>query len=382
MVPTKGDTVKVICIDDEKLALDFMTHHLSNIGDIQIMATFQRANEGLKFALEKDIDVIFLDIHMPEMDGLELAEQILAKKPYIDIVFVTAYNEYAVTAFDLNAIDYLLKHVKMDRLQKTVERLLKERKIKKIVYADEDKLHIRLGSNVSFSTDNKEYTPVKWRTAKARELFLYLLQNNNRFIHKGTLLELLWGEEELDRGYSILYTTVYTVRKALQSYPSHIELDNTNDGYILRLYDVHVDLHEWESQLIQLSDEIDDSNIDDFLLAMELNSGPYLEEFDYIWIEAEKRRLENKWIVAAQKIVDYYMTIVDYENAIKWLQNMVARVPELEEGHLLLMKIYAEQRKHHLVTKQYDKYVTIQQSYDLKPSPKVRKWFTDYVEAK
>src|SRR5690625_128172 len=153
MVPTKGDTVKVICIDDEKLALDFMTHHLSNIGDIQIMATFQRANEGLEFALAEDIDVIFLDIHMPEMDGLELAEQILSKKPHIDIVFVTAYNDYAVTAFDLNAIDYLLKPVKVVRLQKTIDRLGKEREIKRIVYADKNKLCIRLGSNVSFSTN-------------------------------------------------------------------------------------------------------------------------------------------------------------------------------------------------------------------------------------
>jgi len=375
--------IKVMIAEDELLAREELIYMLEKEQDVTLCPSAETGDELLELYFEHKPDVLFLDIEMPGLTGVEVAKEIMKSTNRAPLfVFTTAYDNYAIDAFEIEAIDYLLKHVKMDRLQKTVERLLKERKIKKIVYADEDKLHIRLGSNVSFSTDNKEYTPVKWRTAKARELFLYLLQNNNRFIHKGTLLELLWGEEELDRGYSILYTTVYNVRKALQSYPSHIELDNTNDGYILRLYDVHVDLHEWESQLIQLSDEIDDSNIDDFLLAMELNSGPYLEEFDYIWIEAEKRRLENKWIVAAQKIVDYYMTIVDYENAIKWLQNMVARVPELEEGHLLLMKIYAEQRKHHLVTKQYDKYVTIQQSYDLKPSPKVRKWFTDYVEAK
>lgn len=293
---------------------------------------------------------------------------------------LTAYNEYAVTAFELNAIDYLLKPVKKDRLQKTINRLEKEQDIKKLVYNEDNKLRIRLGSNVSFAMNDEAYQPVKWRTAKARELFLYLLQNNNRFIHKGTLLEKLWGDEELDRGYSILYTTVYNVRKALQAYSNHIELDNTNDGYILRLHDVIVDLHEWEQQLTELSNEVNDSNIGSYIDTMELNSGPYLAEFDYIWIEAEKQRLENKWMIKMQKITDYYINNQDYDNAIKSLQQIVGRIPEFGDGYLLLMKLYAEQGKHHLVTKQYDEYVNIQHSYDLKPSPKVRKWMADYLE--
>lgn len=372
--------MRAVCIDDEKLALDFMTHLLDKVDNIEVIDTFLRAKEGLAFILEEPVDVVFLDIHMPELDGLQLAEKILEKKPHVDIVFVTAYNEYAVSAFELNAIDYLMKPVKIDRLQKTIDRLEKEQALKPAVEKKVNKLHIRLGNNVSFALEDAPFEPLKWRTAKARELFLYLLQNNDTLVHKGSLMEQLWGEDELDRGYSILYTTVYNVRKALQTYVEHIELQNTNDGYMLNLHHVEVDLHEWERRVKNLPDEVSSDTIEQYVNAMVLNSGPYLAEYDYIWIEAEKQHLENLWLVTAKEIAEYYLEKDEIPDAIHWFEQIAQRIPELEEAHLALMDIYAKKGKHHLVQQQYDEYVTIQRSYDLRPSPKVRKWYTDYLE--
>lgn len=372
--------MRAVCIDDEKLALDFMTHLLEKVDNIEIVGAFLHAKEGLAFILEKTVDVVFLDIHMPEMDGLQLAEKILEKKPYVDIVFVTAYNEYAVSAFDLNAIDYLMKPVKMERLQKTINRLEKEQATKPAVEEKTNQLHIRLGNNVSFALEDEPFEPLKWRTAKARELFLYLLQNSDTLVHKGSLMEQLWGEDELDRGYSILYTTVYNVRKALQTYAEHIELQNTNDGYMLNLHHVEVDLHEWEKQVKNLPDDVNEDTIEQYVNTMALNSGPYLAEYDYIWIEAEKQNLENLWYVTAEKIANYYVTTKQTTEAIDWLEQIAQRIPELEETHLALMEIYAKDGQHHLVQQQYDEYVKVQRSYDLRPGPKVRKWYTEYLE--
>lgn len=376
----KDENMKAVCIDDEKLALDFMTHLLNKVDNVEVIGTFLQAKEGLAFILAETVDVVFLDIHMPEINGLQLAEKILEKKPHVDIVFVTAYNEYAVSAFDLNAIDYLMKPVKIDRLKKTIDRLEKEQALKPAVEEKQNKLHIRLGNSVSFALEDAPFEPLKWRTAKARELFLYLLQNNDTFVHKGSLMEQLWGEDELDRGYSILYTTVYNVRKALQTYAKHIELKNTNDGYMLNLNHVEVDLHEWEKRVKNLPDEVNDDSIDDYISAMAFNSGPYLADYDYIWIEAEKQNLENLWLVTAKEIAEYYFDKKEMSDAIHWFEKIVQRIPELEEAHLALMNIYAETRQHHLVEQQYADYVTIQKSYDLRPGPKVRKWYTDYIE--
>jgi len=187
----KDENMKAVCIDDEKLALDFMTHLLNKVDNVEVIDTFLQAKEGLAFILAETVDVVFLDIHMPEINGLQLAEKILEKKPHVDIVFVTAYNEYAVSAFDLNAIDYLMKPVKIDRLKKTIDRLEKEQALKPAVEEKQNKLHIRLGNSVSFALEDAPFEPLKWRTAKARELFLYLLQNNDTFVHKGSLMEQL-----------------------------------------------------------------------------------------------------------------------------------------------------------------------------------------------
>lgn len=378
----RGGHMRAVCIDDEKLALDFMVHLINQVDHIEVIGTFQRAQEGLDFIFHESVDVVFLDIHMPEVDGLQLAEQILEKKPQVDIVFVTAYNEYAVTAFDLNAIDYLMKPVKVERLEKTVERLKKEREKNKKTQVKKQplSLRIKLGNHVSFSLGAEPFKPIKWRTAKARELFLYLLQNKETLVHKGTLMEMLWGEEELDRGYSILYTTVYNVRKALQTYANHLQLKNTNDGYMLHLHDAEVDLHEWEKAIHELPHEVTTHSINEYKQVMALNSGPYLDEYGYIWVESEKQRLENLWIGTMQKIVDYYIEINELFEAVEFLKQIIERVPELEEAHLLLMKIYDEEDKHHLVLEQYDRYVSIQETFGLRPSPKVKKWYTDYIE--
>src|SRR5690625_762694 len=159
--------MKAVCIDDESLALDFMTHLLAENENIKVIGTFQSAQKGLDFILQEAVDVVFLDIHMPEMNGLQLAEKILEKKPHVDIVFVTAYNEYAVSAFDLNAIDYLMKPVKIDRLKKTIDRLEKEQALKPAVEEKQNKLHIRLGNSVSFALEDAPFEPLKWRTSKA-----------------------------------------------------------------------------------------------------------------------------------------------------------------------------------------------------------------------
>src|SRR5690606_25871352 len=81
-------------------------------------------SEALAWAHEQQPEVICLDISMPEMSGLEAAEKLQVICPHAEIIFVTAYDEFAVKAFELNAMDYLLKPISLQRLQKTATRIL------------------------------------------------------------------------------------------------------------------------------------------------------------------------------------------------------------------------------------------------------------------
>src|SRR5690625_5273089 len=115
--------IKAILIDDENKALDYLEYQLKDIHGLEVVGKYNEPLEGLKGVGQKEVDLVFLDIKMPFMNGTELAKKMLEKKPNLSIIFITAYNEYAVKAFNLNALDYILKPVCFERLIKSLKRL-------------------------------------------------------------------------------------------------------------------------------------------------------------------------------------------------------------------------------------------------------------------
>src|SRR5690606_379077 len=92
--------------------------------DVFICGIFQDPRQAIVAAESVQFDVAFVDIEMPGYNGLETAERLLALQPELQIVFVTAYDQYAIDAFELQAIDYVLKPVQPKRLEKTLQRLM------------------------------------------------------------------------------------------------------------------------------------------------------------------------------------------------------------------------------------------------------------------
>lgn len=116
------ESIKVIIIEDEELGRELIKNYLKDREDIEIIAECENGFEGIKQIQEKKPDLIFLDIQMPKLNGFEMLE-ILDDRP--EVIFTTAYNQYAIQAFELNAIDYLLKPFSRERL---IEALDKARK--------------------------------------------------------------------------------------------------------------------------------------------------------------------------------------------------------------------------------------------------------------
>ena len=115
--------LRVILVDDEKLALDELGFMLSSYPEIKVIGAYTNPAEALGQIIAQKPDLIFLDIDMPVINGLTLAKEVISVLKNTEIVFVTAFDGYAVNAFEVNAMDYLLKPVSRDRLDKTIERL-------------------------------------------------------------------------------------------------------------------------------------------------------------------------------------------------------------------------------------------------------------------
>ncbi len=116
-------TIKTVIIDDEQLAIDIIRNYLAPHSDIEIIAACSNGFEGLKVIHEHRPDLVFLDIMMPKLNGFEMLE-LMEHHPVI--IFSTAYDQYALQAFEQNAIDYLLKPYAQDRFDAALEKARKQ----------------------------------------------------------------------------------------------------------------------------------------------------------------------------------------------------------------------------------------------------------------
>ena len=128
MSKTEPNTLRTIVVDDEELARKVMRELLSAHPEIEVIAECKNGLEAVKAVGEHKPDLLFLDVQMPKLTGFDVLELV---GPDVPVIFVTAYDEYAMKAFEVHAVDYLLKPVGKDRLAMALKRLQK-RPVQKI----------------------------------------------------------------------------------------------------------------------------------------------------------------------------------------------------------------------------------------------------------
>ncbi len=127
----------VIIVDDEKLARELIKNFLENHESLEIIDECENGFEGLKSIAENNPDLIFLDIQMPKLNGFEMLELI---DQNLSIIFSTAYDQYALKAFEVNAVDYLLKPFSKERFNEAVEKVLKKLQSSELLSPNPNKL--------------------------------------------------------------------------------------------------------------------------------------------------------------------------------------------------------------------------------------------------
>lgn len=136
---------KTVIIEDEQLARQRLKRLLNNYQEVEIIAEAENGLEGLELINQHQPDLIFLDIEMPILNGFEMLAKLSEYQP--KVVFTTAYDQYAIKAFDEGSIDYLLKPIELERLDKTIQKL-KQTNLAKPVLALEDLLQQIKGKTV------------------------------------------------------------------------------------------------------------------------------------------------------------------------------------------------------------------------------------------
>jgi DNA-binding LytR/AlgR family response regulator len=144
--------INCIVIDDETPALKLMEQFISMISDLKLVEKFKSPTKALDFLKENKVDIVFCDIRMNEMSGIELVQN-LKNAPVV--IFTTAYSEFAAAAFDLNAVDYLKKPFSFDRFLKAVNKAKEYVNIKLLREVDAPKIDLSEKDFIAIKADHK-----------------------------------------------------------------------------------------------------------------------------------------------------------------------------------------------------------------------------------
>jgi len=131
--------LKCAAIDDEPLALRLIATYVERIPTIQLTNTFQDAISGAEYLSNNPVDLLFLDINMPDISGIDLARA-LTNRPLL--IFTTAYREFALEGFELEAVDYLLKPIQFENFAKACHKAIEYKKFKERPTQDNDEAYI------------------------------------------------------------------------------------------------------------------------------------------------------------------------------------------------------------------------------------------------
>ncbi|GIO95299.1 DNA-binding response regulator [Paenibacillus lautus] len=375
--------MKVILVDDEPLALKYLERQLLKLDtmSIDVIGTYTNPFEGRDEILTRDVDIVFLDISLPELNGIELAEQLLEQKPHLCIVFVTGYHEYAVTAFELNAVDYIVKPVQLDRVAKTMERL-RSRIASRPEEVMESNRNIRMTMfrQVMIEQPNEQgqFALLHWRTTRAQEIFIYLLQHRGQLVRKSALIDMLWPDFDMDKAYPQLYTAIYHIRKTLEPYDTRFQITNTTEGYVLNMEGVQLDIEEWESWF-ELNPSVSAESIERHIEMMKLYTGDYLQEYDYWWAEGERQRLKELWLSVSLSMAEWYVDQERIDEAILCYFSIQRQHSLEEKAYFSLMKIYALQDNPAQVHRQFSLLSQVlEDEMGEEPSPYIVKWYDEW----
>lgn len=327
--------MRIILVDDDKISLKVLEMTMQKIQGIEVIGRFIDSQEALNAVEGLGVDAIFLDMEMNPIGGLAFAKELLIRKHDIEIVFVTAHSEYALEAFEVSAVDYLLKPVRLERLKKTIASLEKrirakekEEKIKKKEEETAQGAKSEGGSYIhsfgSFRLLDVNKKDIKWRTKKVKELFAYLWHHREQPCHKMRIIEDLWPDMDLDKATTLFHTTLYSLRKTINKMGWEKPIVLQGEKYFLN-FPTESDWEKFESLLE--STEINESQVKEIL---RLYEGDYFEEENYEWILYDQQKIKESLFYYLEQYVMDLWVFSENQKAYPILGHCLEKMLELD----------------------------------------------------
>ena len=179
--------MKILSVDDENLRLLRIEKICKNILPNDTFFAYSNPKKAYEETLDKKLDIAFLDIEMPLINGISLAKKLKKNNPLINIIFVTAYDNYALDAYKIHASGYVMKPVSEDKIRQELDGLRYDIEIKPT-----KSLQVKCFGNFEVFKDG---VPLKFHRQKSKELFAYLVDREGASANINELNAVLWEED-------------------------------------------------------------------------------------------------------------------------------------------------------------------------------------------
>lgn len=337
--------IRAYLVDDELNALKLLHLLLSELDGMEVVGFSDNPCSALEDIKRLLPDVVFLDIEMPEIRGLDLAEQIIHYHSNIHVVFVTAYDEYAVTAFEQDALDYLLKPIEEERLYKTVQRI-KDRRNRESISQIKPTSMLTVNMLGQFTVYNEDRQPLVWRTAKEKELFALLVMYVEKGLHRDDIIQMMWENDDYDKAKIYLHTCISYLRNDFKKIGMHNMLRYSNGHYALDRERIVSDYEQLKSKMKKVRLTNDKQMVQVLKSVLTMYTGSLLQSCDYPWSELEKVQIDKEIADIQTKLAEHYYQNEDFIDAIQIAEQLVQSKSYNEQVYEMLMDCYKKIGRH------------------------------------
>lgn len=274
--------MRIAAVDDETHALERFERMVSNVTELSLCGLFETGEQLLAYLRENPLDAVFLDIEMPGINGLQLSEQIQNLNENIEIIFVTAFNQYAVDAFEVQAMDYIMKPLTEERLGKTIRRLLKTNR----TATCPGKPFIQCFGEFEVLLNGEVMT---WKNSKAKEVLAFLVHKNGVPVSWEKIAAAVWPDYNSEKAQTNFHATTYLLRKRLAEAGLSQILESVRGNYRIVTDKVDCDVYQLE-EIIKKNQK--KRKEDTRLLEQPVQKG-YMEGSGYDWAYPRAAELDE-----------------------------------------------------------------------------------------
>lgn len=294
--------IRAIIIDDEIKDQSSLKNILAQFQNVQVIGSYKGNEININEIAYYDIHAVFLETEMKTKNGMQLAQSIATLYPDIHIIFVTNNINFAIPAFEMETLDYLLKPVTIKRLTKTIDRLTRRVVVSQKSEKDLQRYTIHCFNEFQFLKDG---IPLSFKTSKVKEMLAYFILFPNTPIHRDLLIKILWPEHNYNKSKVNLHTCVSHLRKMLADHGFNHCIQLVNESYIFSIENIWIDLYQFQ-QNINSIESVTEQSIENANQCIELYKGHLFHLNQFHWAKRLSIRYTLGFANLLDQIIEYY----------------------------------------------------------------------------